>query len=55
LNKAVAAINNCIENPALMKEIKQQGMEYVKSMYDWNRLIYQFIESEKALFAENPL
>jgi glycosyltransferase involved in cell wall biosynthesis len=55
LNKAVAAINSCIENPALMEKIKQQGMEYVKSMYDWNRLIYQFIESEKALFAENPL
>ena len=51
INKAVAAIKTCIENPALREKIKKQGIEYVRSTYDWNHLIDHFIQSEQVFFA----
>jgi glycosyltransferase involved in cell wall biosynthesis len=52
LDKAVVAIKKCIDDPALMDRIKEQGREYVRSMYDWNELIQQFMRSEKTFFTE---
>ena len=42
--QAVQAIENCIKKPALMENIKKQGVEFVKENYDWNNLIKRFLE-----------
>jgi phosphatidylinositol alpha-1,6-mannosyltransferase len=51
INQAVITIKSCIENPEQMEKIIQRGIEYVRTKYDWNRLINHFIQSEQAFFA----
>jgi len=35
----------------LMDRIIKRGMEYVRSTYDWNKLIHHFIQAEQAFYA----
>lgn len=51
INQAVNVIKASIENPELREKIKRQGIEYVRSNYDWNQLIHNFIRHEQIFFA----
>jgi phosphatidyl-myo-inositol dimannoside synthase len=51
VNQAVNVIKTSIENPELREKIKRQGIEYVRSNYDWNQLINNFIQQEQIFFA----
>lgn len=44
LQKSVDLLKNCIENRELLHTIKQNGIDFVKSNYDWNILINRFLE-----------
>lgn len=41
---AVQTIDNCIKNPDLIAQIKNQGIAFVRENYDWNNLIKKFLE-----------
>lgn len=47
IDKAVAVITACIDNPQLMQKIKKNGVEYVKSRYDWNFVIERLFQLEQ--------
>jgi phosphatidylinositol alpha-1,6-mannosyltransferase len=51
VDRAILGIRNCLENPELREKIRKQGMEYVQSTYDWNRLVDRFIETEQTFFS----
>jgi glycosyltransferase involved in cell wall biosynthesis len=44
VEKAVNVVSKYIENPELMESIKQNGIGFVKSNYDWKILIKRFLE-----------
>ena len=44
LEKSVSVAKKYINNPELMEIIKQNGIEFVKSNYNWNILIKRFLE-----------
>jgi glycosyltransferase involved in cell wall biosynthesis len=50
VDRAILGIRSCLENPELREKIRKQGMEYVRSTYDWNRLVDRFIKTEQTFF-----
>ena len=55
IGRAVMIIRNCIENPQLREHITKRGIEYVRSTYDWDKLIHRFVQAEQAFYAAQYL